>query len=71
MERKFQGQRRQLVVHLEELENFPSMKSDSAKELDCLADLLDVAVLNLQEVGHHQDLGDGTLYRMIQRKLPE
>ena len=33
------------------------------------ADLLDIALINLQEAGQNQELGDGYLYTKLQRKL--
>ena len=34
-------------------------------------DLLDITIINLKETGEHQDLGDGSLYSQLQRKLPQ
>ena len=40
-------------------------------DLEKFSDLLDIAIINLQEAGQQQELGDGSLYTKLQRKLPE
>ena len=47
LERKFGGQRRQIAIRLEELENFKPPRPDNSKDLEDFADLLDIAVINL------------------------
>ena len=42
LERKFGGKRRQIALHLEELENFKPLRLGNARDLERLADLLDV-----------------------------
>ena len=42
---KFGGQRRQINLHLEELDQFRPIRPGNAKDLDRLADLLDVIVI--------------------------
>lgn len=37
--------------------------------MDEFADLLDIALINLQEAGQNHELGDGSLYTKLQRKL--
>ena len=71
LERKYGGRRRQIAVYLEELEQFKQVRSDNAKDLERFADLLDIAIIDLQEAGQYQELGDGSLYNKLQRKLPE
>ncbi|KAL9989369.1 hypothetical protein ACROYT_G003911 [Oculina patagonica] len=51
LERKFGGKRRQIALNLEELENFKPLRPGYAKDLERLADLLDVTVVNLREAG--------------------
>ena len=55
----------------EELESFHPVRSGHVKELEKFADVLDVAVVNLKEANRQEELGDGSLYMMLQRKLPE
>ena len=47
------------------------MRPGNAKDFEKFADLLDIAIINLQEAGQYQELGDGSLYNKLQRKLPE
>lgn len=71
LERKFGGKRRQIAIYLEELEQFRQIRPGNAKDIEEFADLLDIAMINLQEAGHHYELGDGSLYTKLQRKIPE
>ena len=71
LERKFGGRRRQIAIYLEELEQFRQIRTGNAKDIKEFADLLDIAMINLQEAGHHHELGDGSLYNKLQRKIPE
>ena len=71
LERKFGGRRRQIAIYLEELEQFRQIRTGNAKDIEEFADLLDIAMINLQEAGHHHELGDGSLYNKLQRKIPE
>ena len=64
---KFGGKRRQIALHLEELENFKPLCPGNARDLERLADLLDVTVVNLKEAGRHDELGSGSLYAVIDR----
>ena len=61
LERKNGGQRRKILLHIEELENF------KPKEIEKSEDLLDIAVTNLKEAKREDELGNGTFYS----KLPE
>ena len=47
------------------------MRTGNAKDLEKFADLLDIAIINLQEAGQDHELGDGSLYTKLQRKLSE
>ncbi|CAG2211545.1 unnamed protein product [Mytilus edulis] len=49
LERKYGGQRRQITLYIEELENFKTMREGIAKDIEHFADLLDIAVVNLKE----------------------
>ena len=71
LDRKFGGKRRQIVVYLEDLQNFKQIRTGNAKDLEKFADLLDVAIINLKEAGQNQELGDGSPYNKLQRKLSE
>ena len=71
LERKYGGKRRQIAVYLEDLDNFKQVRSGNAKDLEKFADLLDIALINLKEAGQDHELGDGSLYTKLQRKLSE
>ena len=71
LERKYGGRRRQIALYIEELEQFKQIRSGNARDLDKFADLLDIAIINLKEANQTQELGDGSLYAKLQRKLLE
>ena len=52
LERKFGGKRRQIAIYLEELEQFRQIRPSNAKDIEEFADLLDIAMINLQEAGN-------------------
>ena len=47
------------------------VKTGNAKYLEKLADLLDIAIINLREAGQDHELGDGSLNNNLRRKLSE
>ena len=71
LERKYGGKRRKIAVYLEDLENFKQVRTGNAKDLEKFADLLDIAIFNLREAVQDHELGDGSLYNKLQRKLSE
>ena len=71
LERKYGGRRRQIANNLEELENFRQIQIGNTRDLEEFSDLLEIAIINLTESGQDQELGNGCLYTMLQRKLPE
>ena len=71
LERKFGGSRRRLTIYIEQLEGFRSIQYGNAKDVEEFSDLLDVAITNLRESRQYHELGTGSLYVKIQRKLPE
>ena len=71
LEQKYGGMRRQIAIYLEDLEQFRPIRSGNAKDMEKFADLLDIAIINLRKAGQHQELGDGSLYTKLHRKLPE
>ena len=58
-------------MHLEELENIKSLRPGNAGDIERFADLLDVTVLNVKEANRHDELGKGTLYISLCKKLNE
>ena len=71
LDRKFDGERRKIAINLEELENFRPIRPENSKDIDTFADLLNVAVINLKEAGRSAELGDGSLYLKLQKKMTE
>ena len=71
LERKFGGERRKLALHLQELENIKSLRPGNAGDIERFPDLLDVTVVNLKEANRHDELGKGTLYISLCKKLNE
>ena len=56
---------------MEELEQFKPIRTGYPKDVEKLADLLEVLVVTMKDAGRHEELGDGTLYLKIQKKLTE
>ena len=71
LERKYGGRCRQIAINLEELENFRPIQAGNARDLGDFADLLEKATINFEEAGQQHELGDGSMYIKLQRKLPE
>ena len=71
LDKKFGGERRQVALYVEELERVGSLSGSKVAELERFADLLEVAVVNLQDAGHTAELGAGTFYMTLLRKLSE
>lgn len=71
MERKYGGSRRQGQSHLEKLKKLKPLPGVNAKELEIFADVLERAVICLNENGRQADLEAGTLYTIVLEKIPE
>ena len=69
LQRKFGCQRRKMALHLEQLESIKFVLPGSAKDVKKFANLLDILVVNIKDVNHHEELGKGTLYITLSRKL--
>jgi len=70
LERKFGGQRRQVALYLEEVDNFRPISPDNFRDLEKFADLLDITIVNLKEADRSGELNDGLLYMKLQKKIP-
>ncbi|XP_065196475.1 uncharacterized protein LOC135827967 [Sycon ciliatum] len=68
LEKRYGGQRRLVAVHMQELEDFPAVKNRAA-DFEKFADLLEVAVVKMTDAGMTSELGTGTLYTRMQKKL--
>ena len=71
LDRKYGGKRRQIALYLEELEEFLQIRHGNAKDIEEFAYLLDIVMINQQEARQHHELGVGSLYAKLQRKIPE
>ena len=71
LERKYGGERRQITLYLEELENFKPIRPGYPKDVEKFADLLDIAYINLKEAKRYEELGNGSLYTKLQKKMTE
>eukprot|EP00795_Rhopilema_esculentum_P017422 gene17422-9025_t len=71
LERKYGGTRRKVMIYLDELDNFKPIREDHPRDIERFADLLDVAVTNLREAKRTEELGSGTLYHKLLRKMTE
>ena len=60
-----------MALYLDELDNFKPIRDGHVKALEKFADLLDVAIVNLQQAQMNNELGSGALYIKLQRKLSE
>ena len=69
--RKYGGNRREIQCHVDELIKMKPIREENAKEFEKFADMLERAVINLQENDGALDLEGGTLYTIILEKLPE
>ena len=71
LERRCGGKRRQVAIYLEDLDKFQQIRPGNAQDLERFADLLEIAIMNLKEAGHHNELGNGYLYGKLRTKLTE
>jgi len=71
LERKYGGKRRELTMRLEELEKFRRVRDGNASDLEHFAELLDTLIVKLSEAGQDGELGSGSLYVTLLRKLNE
>ena len=58
-----------MTLRMEELDAFKLIRDGNEKDLESLAELLDAIVVNLTDAGQEAELGSGSLYITIQRKL--
>ena len=70
-ERKFGGKHLQMAIYLEELEKLRPVRFDNSRDVEQLADILDITIINLKENGNCEELEDGSFYLRLQKKLPE
>ena len=66
---KYGGRRGQIALYLEELGDFKPIRVGNTKDTEKFADIQDIEVINLKEAGRHKELGNGSLYDKLQRKM--
>jgi hypothetical protein len=71
LERKFGGRRRRIAIFIEELDQCRPIREGNSNDVEKFADLLDVAVVNLEDAKRWEELGTGTFLIKLQRKLPQ
>jgi hypothetical protein len=69
LEAKFGGQRRQLRAYLDDLEKMQPLRATDVQGFQRFTDLVRVTVVKLQAEGKEGELGDGTLYSLLVKKL--
>ena len=67
---KFGGQRCQIALYLEDIDNFRLIRPGNPKDIGKFADLLDAAIVNLKKANQLEELQDGLLYMKLQKKSP-
>ena len=60
-----------MEIYLEELENLRPVRFGNSRDLEQFEDILDITIINLKENENCGELGDGSLYLRLQKKLPE
>ena len=60
-----------MAIYSEELENLRPVRFGNSRDLEQFADILDITIINLKENGNCGELGDGSLYLRLQKKLPQ
>ncbi|KAK6196323.1 hypothetical protein SNE40_001569 [Patella caerulea] len=71
LDRKYGGSRRKVTIQLKELDKFRPMSDNNPKEFEKFADLLNVVVITLKEADRTEELGNGSLYAKLQKKMTE
>ena len=71
LNRKYGGKRRQTAMYLQQLEKFNPLKDGDSRSFEAFADLLETAVFTLKESGRVEELGNGTLYSTLLKKLTD
>ncbi|KAL4238005.1 hypothetical protein ACF0H5_002716 [Mactra antiquata] len=70
LDRKYGGKRRLISKFLDEISEFPTIKNENSNIVEKFADLLDIAIINIQE-NDIEDMQSGYMYQQLLKKLPE
>ena len=71
LERKYGGERRRIALYLENLQTLKQVRHGKAKDMERFVETLDVLVVNLRDSARQGELGAGTFYMNMLRKLDE
>jgi len=71
LDRKYGGVRRQIAGQMEQIDDFKYVRYGNAKDIEKFADLLDITVINVKESGRYEELGYGSLYLKLVKKMSE
>ena len=71
LERKYGGKCRQIAMNMEEIDQFKSIQPEYARDVEKLADLLDILTINVKEAKRTEELENRSLYLKVQKKLTE
>ena len=71
LHRKYGGVRRQIAGQMEQIDDFKYVRYGNAKDIEKFADLLDITVINVKESGRYEELGYGSLYLKLVKKMSE
>ncbi|XP_067667337.1 uncharacterized protein [Haliotis asinina] len=69
LERKFGGMRRHIALQMEEISSFRPVRPGNAKDFEQFADMLDVVVVNMRDSDRFEELGNGSLYVQLLKKM--
>ena len=64
LERKYGGKHREIAINMEEIDQFKPIRPGYTRDVENLADLLDILTINLKEE-------NGSLYLKMQKKFTE
>ena len=70
LERKHGGEPRRIAACMEEIESFDQVRPGKAADLDRFADLIDITIMNLKDVGERPNSGMGPFTRSCRRNFP-
>ena len=59
------------MIYIEEVGIFRPFRLGNHKDIENFADLFDLAAVNLKDAGRPEELGDGSMYIKIKKKITE
>ena len=71
LDRKYGGNRRKVALQLEALESIQRVCFGKYRDFERFAEVLDIAVVNLRDSDQSNELGTGTFYTRLLKKLDE